>query len=122
MRSAPGTPAATAIFFGRLCPPPKPPSAKPRRMLVTVKKGRAKMSLRAASMCSIRSLRRRTATSFVSRIVLFGSLGNRRVGGRTDFCARRSCGRCALACAGTYVSKYGCPHATVTPSPAGMSA
>ena len=78
MRSAPGIPAAMAIFFGRLCPPSKPPPANPLRMLVGSKAPRrSNNSFAPSSMWTRLSLRRRNATSFCSRIVAFGSLGKR---------------------------------------------
>src|SRR4051794_6941491 len=119
MRSAPGTPAAIASFFGRLCLLSKPPPAKPRRMLVTWKNSSPVIALCASAMLSAESLRSRNTTSLCSRTVSCGSLGKRRVGSSTGFCARRSNGRWCCAAAWTR-AKYGSPHATVTPRPAGF--
>ena len=72
IRSAPGTPAATASLLG------SPPPAKPRRTVVFVSTPRSSNSaFSAAAIASRLSLRSRTATSFCSSSVSSGSLGNR---------------------------------------------
>ena len=110
-RSAPGTPAASAIRFGRLMPPSNPPPAKPIRTLVGSRKSSASSLLAPSATASLSSLRSRKATSFASRTTSRGSLGKRiewvsalivcplaRV-------ARRSTGICAAASSGTKRSK-----------------
>ena len=78
IRSAPPTPAAKAIRFGRLWPPSKPPPAKPRLMLVGRQKSSLSTSCLAPSAIAARLSERSSRTaSCCSRIVCGGSLGKR---------------------------------------------
>ena len=80
MRSAPGTPAAIAICFGRLREPSKPPPANPLRMLVTrnIPSSSSNSAFEPSAIESSESPRRSTATSFSSSTRL------RRVAGEAD--------------------------------------
>ena len=128
IRSAPGTPAAVAICFGRLFAPSKPPPTNPLRMLVTRKMPSSSSNsvFAPSSMWSRRSLRRSTATWFSSSRVSAGSLGKRiaSASARTVFfwvaVARRSTGRWRAAWPRDVAVEVRQPQATVTPSPAGV--
>src|SRR5439155_796572 len=121
IRSAPGTPAASAIRFGSERAPSKPPPAKPRRRLVTCSTSLPRSRETASSTCARTSERTRIATSFSSRTVSGGSDGNFSVGRSAALRARRSCGACRAHASGTRRAKYGSPHATVTPAAAPAS-
>ena len=120
--SAPGICAAIAIFFGRLWPPPKPPPAKPLRIDVTSNSAAARRTApgRVGDVVE-RVAAQQHATSFSSRIAESGSLGKRRAASSASPCARAGrTAACSRHAPGTSRSKYGSPHATVTPSPAGV--
>jgi len=101
IRSAPGTPAASAICFGSERAPSNPPPAKPRLIDVSVKSFESRIRFVASSMWPRTSERSRIATSFASSRVSPGSLWNRIASSSTDRFARRSCGRRRAAAPGT---------------------
>ncbi len=120
IRSAPLIPAATAIRFGSERPPSKPPPANPRRIDVTSSDDRrAEPVDRVVDVLervrAQQDRRRRFARAPCRRVAREAE----RVDERAACPARRSHGRCRAHAAGTSRSKYGSPHATVTPRPAG---
>ena len=104
IRSAPGTPAATASLLGR------PPPAKPRRTVVRSRgrRGPRRAASRPSAIASRLSLRISTATSFCLELGV--SLDRSRSGRRRGVpaCrARRSTGCSRSHCAGTWLPEVG---------------